>query len=51
MTDTTRPIPEAVRAYFGVEPHLEAAALSILDAAGYSDTVDTSDPTMESSTS
>ena len=51
MTDTTRPIPEAVRAFFGVDPHLEAAALAILDAAGYSDTVDTSDPTMESSTS
>lgn len=50
MTDTTRPIPEAVRAFFGVDPHLEAAALAILDAAGYSDTVDTTDPTMESST-
>ena len=50
MTETTRPIPEAVRAFFGVDPHLEAAALAILDAAGYSDTVDTMDPTMESST-
>jgi hypothetical protein len=50
MTDTTRPIPDAVRAFFGVDPHLEAAALAILDAAGYSDTVDTVDPTMESST-
>lgn len=50
MTDTTRPIPEAVRAFFGVDPHLEAAALAILDAAGYSDTIDTSDPTTESST-
>ena len=50
MTETTRPIPDAVRAFFGVDPHLEAAALAILDAAGYSDTVDTVDPTMESST-
>lgn len=50
MTDTSRPIPDAVRAFFGVDPHLEAAALAILDAAGYSDTVDTVDPTMESST-
>ena len=50
MTETTRPIPEAVRAFFGVDPHIEAAALAILDAAGYSDTVDTMDPTMESST-
>lgn len=49
MTDTTRPIPEAVRAFFGVDPHLEAAALAILDAAGYSDTIDTTDPTTESS--
>lgn len=49
MTDTTRPIPEAVRAFFGVDPHLEAAALAILDASGYSDTIDTSDPTTESS--
>lgn len=51
MTDTSRPIPDAVRAFFGVDPHLEAAALAILDAAGYSDTVDAVDPTMESSTS
>lgn len=49
MTDTTRPIPEAVRAFFGVDPHLEAAALAILDASGYSDTIDTTDPTTESS--
>lgn len=49
MTDSTRPIPEAVRAFFGVDPHLEAAALAILDAAGYSDTIDTTDPTTESS--
>ena len=48
MTDTSRPIPEAVIAFFGLEPHVEAAALSILDAAGYGDTVDTSDPTTES---
>lgn len=50
MTDTIKPIPDAVRAFFGVDPHLEAAALAILDAAGYSDTVDTVDPTTESST-
>lgn len=50
MTETTRPIPEAVRAFFGVDPHLEAAALAILDASGYSDTIDTTDPTKESST-
>jgi hypothetical protein len=50
MTDTSRPIPDAVRVFFGVDPHLESAALAILDAAGYSDSVATVDPTMESST-
>ncbi len=45
MTDAQRPVPDAVRAFFGTDPHLEAAALAILDAAGYSDTVDLVDPT------
>jgi hypothetical protein len=49
MTDTSRPIPDAVREFFGVDPHLEAAALAILEASGYSDTVDTVDPTREHS--
>ena len=49
-TETTRPVPDAVRAFFGVDPHLESAALAILDAAGYSDTVETEDPTKGSST-
>lgn len=49
MTDTTRSL-DSVRAFFGVDPHIEAAALAILDAAGYSDTVETVDPTKESST-
>lgn len=51
MTETTKPVPDAVRALFGVDPHVESAALSILDAAGYSDAVGTVDPTNESSTS
>lgn len=50
MTETERPHPDAVRAFFGVDPHVESAALAILEAAGYSDTVDTEDPTRESST-
>lgn len=50
MTDTTKPVPDAVRALFGVDPHVESAALAILDAAGYSDTVAAVDPTTESST-
>jgi len=50
MTETTRPQPDCVRAFFGVDPHVESAAVAILEAAGYSDTVDTEDPTKESST-
>jgi hypothetical protein len=45
MTDTTRPIPDCVRAFFGIDPHVESAALAVLEAAGYSDTVETVDPT------
>jgi len=48
MTDTTKPLPDCVKVFFGVDPHIEAAALAILDASGYSDTVDTVDPTKES---
>lgn len=50
MTETTRPQPDCVRAFFGVDPHVESAAVAILEAAGYSDTVDTEDPMKESST-
>jgi hypothetical protein len=48
MTQTTRAVPDAVRAFFGIDPHVEAAALAVLEAAGYSDTVDTTDPTKTS---
>lgn len=48
MTGTTRPTPDCVRAFFGIDPHIEAAALAILEAAGYSDTVETVDPTKKS---
>ena len=50
MTGATRPVPDAVRSFFGIDPHLESAALAILDAAGYSDTVEAEDPTTGSST-
>jgi hypothetical protein len=49
-TDTSRPVPDAVRAFFGVDAHVESAALAILDAAGYGDTVEVEDPMKESST-
>lgn len=46
MTNATRPVPEAVRNFFGTDPHVEGAALAILEAAGYGDTVDVvEDPT------
>ena len=46
MTDASRPVPDAVRNFFGTDPHVEGAALAILEAAGYGDTVDVvEDPT------
>lgn len=48
MTGTTRPVPDCVRAFFGIDPHVEAAALAILEASGYGDTVETVDPTKTS---
>lgn len=48
MTDTTRPLPDCVRAFFGIDPHVEAAALAIMEHAGFGDTVDTVDPTTTS---
>jgi hypothetical protein len=51
MTGTSKPVPDAVRAFFGTDPHVEGAALAILEAAGYGDTVDVVDPTNLSSMS
>ena len=50
MTGESRPVPDAVRSFFGTDPHIEAGALAVLEAAGYSDTVETVDPTNLSST-
>lgn len=50
MTKAVRPVPDAVRNFFGLDPHVEGAALAILEAAGYGDTVETMDPTSQSST-
>ena len=49
MTGTTRPHPDCVLAFFGLEPHVEAAAVAIIEAAGYGDAVDALDPTKRSS--
>jgi len=51
MTDTTRPHPDCVLAFFGLEPHVESAAVAIIEAAGYGDQVDALDPTKRSSES
>lgn len=51
MTGESRPVPDAVRSFFGNDPHVESAALAVLEAAGYSDTVETVDPMNESSIS
>lgn len=49
MTSAARPIPEAVQAFFGLDPHVEAAALVVMEHAGYTDTVETAeDPTKKS---
>jgi hypothetical protein len=49
MTGAARALPDAVMAFFGLDPHVEAAALAIIDAAGYGDTVEqTENPTKHS---
>ena len=51
MTGTTKALPDAVQKFFGLDPHLESAALAIIDAAGYGDTVEQQEnPTIPSST-
>lgn len=50
MTSTSRPLPDCVRAFFGIDPHVEAAAVAIMEAAGYGDTVEAVNPTKTSST-
>lgn len=47
MTETTRPLPDCIQAFFGLDPHVEAAALAIMEAAGYGDDVEMVDPTRE----
>lgn len=49
MTGTKRAIPDAIQAFFGLDPHVESAALAIIDAAGYGDSVEsTENPTIQS---
>lgn len=50
MTGTTKPHPDCVLALYGLEPHVEAAAVAIIEASGWGDAVDTVDPLKPSST-
>ena len=40
MTEASRALPDAVQKFFGLDPHVESAALTIIGAAGYGDTVE-----------
>jgi hypothetical protein len=51
MTGTSRPHPDCVLAFFGLEPHVESAAVAIIESAGYGDNLDAVDPTKRSSES
>lgn len=39
---------DCVREIYGIDPHVEAAAIAVLDAAGFNDSVDQVDPTKTS---
>jgi len=44
MTEADTPF-EAIKRMFGLDPHIESAAFTILEHAGYGDEVDAEDPT------
>jgi hypothetical protein len=39
MTETTKAVPDAVQKFFGLDAHAEAAALAIIEACGFGDTI------------
>jgi hypothetical protein len=41
MTGADRAIPDCVQKFFGLDAHVEAAALAIIDACGFGDTIQT----------
>ena len=49
MLGVNRPVPEGVREMFGVDPHVEAAALTIMEKAGYGEAVDAVDDPLKDS--
>ena len=46
MTNDSRPIPDGIRHFYGIDPHLESTALAILDASGYGEEVEEVNPTI-----
>ena len=47
--EADRPIPDGIQAFFGVDPHVDAAGFAVLEAAGYSDDIEPeADPTKTS---
>ncbi len=46
MVDADR-VQDAIRAIYVVEPHIEATALAIMEAAGFNDSVEQVDPTKQ----
>lgn len=44
MVGASRPIPDCVLAMYGVDPHVEAAAVKIMELAGWGEGVDEVDP-------
>jgi hypothetical protein len=47
--DVDRPIPDGIQAFFGVDPHVDAAGFAVLEAAGFSDDIEPeADPTKTS---
>lgn len=46
MTGADR-VQDAIRSFYVVEPHIEATALAIMEAAGFNDSVEQVDPTKQ----
>jgi len=40
-------VQEAIRSIYVVEPHIEATALAVMEAAGFNDSVEQVDPTKQ----
>lgn len=45
MTDTDRPLPDAIVEFFGLDSHVVSTALAIMEASGLGEEVEPMDPT------